>query len=260
MPAEGIEPGPRECHDAREGKLRVDFVYPEASPQPIALEITGIWDGKHRGGVRRADRATVNLSEIAEREQLGAWLAAVRTDENLRDLQPEILNVIRTARPNRERMLRNDEQIRPGQYTANDLARLPSRKAERRFMEAHDRLKQMGLVEVKPIHGRREHVIAILPMTSVRDVVGFGDDLENAIEDNARKLGEADRYEHHLAVYVERFNASRSSDLTPPPHLPDEIDVLWVVHQWRDHDERYPTWVVSRGDTEWRVDATPGGP
>jgi hypothetical protein len=54
MPAEGIQPGPRECHDAAKGKLQVDYLYPEARPQAIALEITGIWDGGHRAGVRTA--------------------------------------------------------------------------------------------------------------------------------------------------------------------------------------------------------------
>jgi hypothetical protein len=58
MPSERIEPGPRECHDALKGRLRVDFVYSEAQPRSIALEVTGIWDGWHLGGVTAADRPT----------------------------------------------------------------------------------------------------------------------------------------------------------------------------------------------------------
>ncbi len=43
MPGEGIYPGPRECHDAQPGRLRVDFAYQEAlskdspfAPRPMS--------------------------------------------------------------------------------------------------------------------------------------------------------------------------------------------------------------------------------
>jgi hypothetical protein len=195
------------------------------------------------------------LTEIAKRERLGAWLVTVRTDKSLRELESEIIKVIAAAQPNRERMLSEDDQIRPGEYTANDLARRPSREAERRFTEDHDRLKRMGLVEVKPVRAGREHVIAVLPMTG-GDVVGFGGDLEERIRDNVVKLGEVKGCERHLAVFVERLTASRSSELTPPPSLPLEIDVIWVVYGWRDKGGSHATWITRRGESEWRTYAS----
>ena len=43
MPAQGITPGARVCHDAQTDEhLRVDFVYPDARPRPLALEVTAI--------------------------------------------------------------------------------------------------------------------------------------------------------------------------------------------------------------------------
>lgn len=194
MPAVGITPGARKCHDARPGQYRVDFIYPDAIPRRIALEVTGLWDGKHRAGVRFADGVTERLSELAERERLGAWVVAVRTDEDLRALEPEIAKVIRHAQPNRERMLATNNQIRPGHYSASDLARLPTRAAERRFMDEHERLKRMGLVEVKPVHAGKEHVVAVLPATGVRTVGLFDELLQTGgrrQRDEARRGGRA---------------------------------------------------------------------
>jgi hypothetical protein len=43
MVAKGIEPGERECHDAQSREhFRVDFIYPNAKPRPVALEISSI--------------------------------------------------------------------------------------------------------------------------------------------------------------------------------------------------------------------------
>lgn len=67
MPAEGITPGPRECHDAQPGRLRVDFVYARARPRPIAMEVTMLTLGWHRAGVKEADRLTGRLTALAER-------------------------------------------------------------------------------------------------------------------------------------------------------------------------------------------------
>jgi len=88
MPAEGITPGPRECHDAQPGRLRVDFVYSQAQPKPMAMEVTMLTLGWHRAGVKEADRLIGRLSSLSEREGLGAWLVTVRTDSNLKALEP----------------------------------------------------------------------------------------------------------------------------------------------------------------------------
>jgi len=148
---EGISPGSRECHDARPGRCRVDFVYANATPRPIALEVSAIVAGDDLAGVGAADDLSRRLSKVAEEEELGAWLVSVRTDRSLRNLEPEILKVIRDAQPIRERLLREDGQIRPGHYTSDDLLALPNDKARSAFAAEHKRLKGMGLEEVKPV-------------------------------------------------------------------------------------------------------------
>jgi len=86
MPAEGISPGPRDREDAQRG-LRVDFVYPEAEPTPIALEITSIVEPIDRAAPGEADALSRRLSRTAEVEGLGSWLVAVGTDRSFRRFQ-----------------------------------------------------------------------------------------------------------------------------------------------------------------------------
>src|SRR6266581_6286382 len=74
MPADGIEPGSRERHDAQPDRLRVDFVYPKARPRSIAMEVTALVAGGDYAGARAADWLTGQLTKIAENEGLGAWL------------------------------------------------------------------------------------------------------------------------------------------------------------------------------------------
>jgi hypothetical protein len=254
MPNEGIIPGLRECHDAQPGRFRVDFVYPDAVPRAIALEVTMLTLGEHRAGVRTADALTGRLSKIAEREGLGAWLVTVRTiGTNLRALETEIIKVLRDAQPVREKLLREDGQIRPGHYTSDELLALPNDEARRRFAAEHKHLKEMGLEEVKPVVAGREHVVGVLPLTGWFDIGPFTDELQEAVNDNAEKLGEPQGLEHHLAVLVDRFDASTYPELTALPFFPEELDVLWVVHRWRHGETWRAVWVARAGDDSWRI-------
>lgn len=64
MPAQGITPGARVCHDAQTDEhLRVDFVYPDARPRPLALEVTAIVASGDEAGTR----ASIALSERLRR-------------------------------------------------------------------------------------------------------------------------------------------------------------------------------------------------
>ncbi len=58
---------------------------------------------------------------------------------------------------------------------------------------------------------------------------GFGTLLRHAVEDNTDKLAEARPRETHLAVWVARSGISGDPSLTPPPRLPEAVDVLWVI-------------------------------
>jgi hypothetical protein len=256
MPAEGITPGPRECHDAQPGRLRVDFVYSQAHARPIAMEVTMLTLGWHRAGVKEADRLIGRLSTLAEREEPGAWLVTVRTDSSLKSLEPEIAKVLRDAQAVRDRLLREGGEIRPGHYTSQDLFALPSDAARKRFAAEHKRLKGMGLVSVKPVQAAREHVVGVLPMTGMREIGSFAEDLSRAVAENSGKLGEASGLEHHLAVLVDRFDASTEPALTGVPPLPRELDMLWVVHRYRHGGDWLAVWAARRGDSVWRVHRT----
>ena len=225
MRALGSELGQRERHDARPGMLRIDFRYPEARP-PVVLEVTTIDHAAHRSGTSAADKLMRRLSAVAEREELGAWLVAVETTGSLRQLEGEILDVVReeSVRPARE-------YRRLGRYTSEDLTALPSDEARAQFVKNERRRRELGIVEVNRVKApSRPHVIGVLPMTGMRTIGSFADWLQDAIDDNAAKLGEVEGHERHLGVLVVRFDASTFPTETPVPALPPEIETLWIVH------------------------------
>jgi hypothetical protein len=67
MPAEGITPGERVCHDAQKGRLQVDWV-PDARPRPLALEVTAIVASEDEAGSRESVSLSERLTEVAEAE------------------------------------------------------------------------------------------------------------------------------------------------------------------------------------------------
>lgn len=227
MPAEGIEPGSRECHDAQKGRLLVDFVYPDARPRPIALEVTSIVDDAFLAGAKATDAAIGRLTALAEKEKWGSWLVVVVAIERVKRLEPIIADVIRDALPMREKLLARGWGIRPNPYTSDDLLRLPSRKAQRKFIERHREVKAMGLEEVKPVESKLANVVAVLPFSGTRVFGPFNDELALAVGDNAKKLGYAQGLERHLAVLVDRFDLLPDPDTTPPPTFPPVLDCLW---------------------------------
>jgi hypothetical protein len=237
MPLEGIKPGARVCHDGQEGYLRVDYVYPDAQPRPLALEVTAIVAPEDESGSRAAIALGGRLTETAEAEGLGAWLVAVQMDRDMRRLGPEILKVIRDAQPIRERLLGSGGSIRPGVYSSDDLLRLP-RDRWSSFIAEHERLKELGLDDVTPVHADRENFIGVLPMRS-GIVRGFDDELQERVNAKASVLGQAPYLQRHLAVLIYRWDVSGNPESMPVPQLPPTIDVLWVVHRW-SHERGRP--------------------
>lgn len=253
MPSEGITPGRRECHDAQPGRRHVDYVYPDARPRPLALEVTSIVAEVELKAEGASSTLGGGLTEIAEAEHLGAWLVNIDAEHRFRDMEPEIAKIIRDAQVNRERLLREDGFIRPGWYTFHDLQRLPTREWDP-FMAEHERLKQLGIIEVKPIRATRENGVMIMVSRSAEGFGSFREELDGAM---ARKIGTLRRehdLERHLGVYLRRWDRSSEPEDTPVPEIAYEIDVLWVVHAWRREAFDYPPlWVARRGETAWRV-------
>jgi hypothetical protein len=251
MPFEGITPDQRVCHDGQKGHLRVDFVYPNALPGPLALEVTAIVASEDEAGSRPSIGLSERLTETAEAEGLGAWLVAVQMNRDMRLLGPEILKVIRDAQPMREQLLANSGSIRPGVYSSDDLARLP-RDRWGALIAEHERLKELGLDDVTPVHMDRDNFIGVLPMR-VGMVRGFDDELQERVNAKAGVLGQAPDLQRHLAVLVHRWDVSGSPESMPPPDLPPTIDVLWVVHRWTHERGRPEVWVTRRWRSSWSV-------
>ena len=253
MPAEGITPGARECHDAQPGQHRVDWVYPDAGPMPIALEVTSLVAAVDKKGTAAAATLSRSLSIRAEAEELGGWIVAVNAERDLRSLEREIAKILQDATKSRERLLETEGFIRPGIYTDADLMRLP-RSEWGSFIAEHERVRELGIVELKPTRGIRDHFVWVLP-TQGGPVGPFSDELHGALEAKRETLGLEQDLERHLGVWVDRWDVSNEPAHTPAPELPPEIDVLWVVHRWRESFDEAPVWVVRRRERSWRVHA-----
>jgi hypothetical protein len=252
MPAVGITPGDRECHDAQKGHLRVDFVYPGGLPRPFALEITAIVASEELKGTRASMLLAERLSKIAEEEGLGGWFVVVRTDRDMRLLEQEIIEIIRKAQPQREQMLASDRVIRPGYYTPEDLLRLRRDRWDA-YIAEHDRLKELGLEEVKPVRGKKEHFVYVGAYASGLAGLSFDEELRTRVEAKASVLAEVEDLERHLAVLVHRWDVSNDPEDTAVPSIPPTLDVLWVVHRWKQDLGSPPVWVARRGEETWRV-------
>jgi hypothetical protein len=252
MPAEGITPGIRVCHDAQsQSHLRVDFVYPNPRPRPLALEVTAIVASEDESGAREAERLSERLTRVAEAEGLGSWVVALQIDRVFRRLEPEILKVIRDAQPTRERLLATGGSIRPGYYTSDELVRL-TRKQQASFIVEHMRLKQLGLDSVTPMGANRENYVGVIPGRGAA-IRGFDAELQERINAKAGVLGRAPDLERHLAVLVQRWDVSGDPDSMPVPELPSSIDILWVVHRWNLEREQREIWVTRRWPSAWNV-------
>lgn len=251
MPAEGITPGARVCHDAQKNHLHVDFVYPDARPRPLALEVTAIVSPEDMKGTRASIELSERLSRTAGAEKLGAWLVTARLDRDFRRLEPEIVKVLRDAQPIRRRLLESDGFIRPGYYSSDDLLRLPRDRWDA-FIAEHNRLKEFGLEEVKPMESKREHAVHVLPYRSAM-IGSFDAELRERIASKADVLGKVGELERHLAVLVHRWDVSNDPRSTPVPPLPPTVDALWVVHRWQQDLDWHPVWFAGRGQTTWRT-------
>jgi hypothetical protein len=242
MGLRGTDAGRRVCHDAQPGRLDVDFVYPDAKPLPIALEITSLLDAAFLAGGREAFRVQDHLTAVAEREELGSWLAMVNTERRMKDLESRILDLIRKGR-----------EIAPGYYTHHDLMPLSAGEQEE-FMRLHDELKAMGLVDLRRWPTTRENAVWAGPMTDARVIGGFSSALQATVDANSEKLSDPrlGNYECHLAVRVDRFDFSVGPEETAIPGFPPELQRLWVATSLSMGGGE-TVWTAGRNETAWSV-------
>lgn len=81
-------------------------------------------------------------------------------------------------------------------------------------------------------------------------IEGFTTALQSIVNRKASTLGETRPRQTHLAVLVTRWDFSDAPEATSPPMLPEEIDVLWVVHPDRG-GEPVRLWRLERGAERW---------
>jgi hypothetical protein len=110
-----------------------------------------------------------------------------------------------------------------------------------------------GLQGLERWPSKRENAVWILPMSEVRMIGGFPNDLQAVVDDNAAKFAGVQGYEHHLAVLIGRFDFSGEPQETTVPSFPEEIDRLWIVPSWATGDERIGVWSALRGGATWQV-------
>jgi hypothetical protein len=111
-----------------------------------------------------------------------------------------------------------DGYIRPGEYTSDDLMRLPQREWSA-YSAEHACVKELGVVELKPIRSERENVVYVVP--SRTELVGsFTPELLGALESKREVLRLERDLDRHLSILVERWDRSNEPEDTPVPEIP----------------------------------------
>jgi hypothetical protein len=233
---EGRILGPRTRHDATSG-LRVDFTFDQAEP-PVAMEITALVEPDVRALNSELLKLEAQLQEIVAAEELGEWLLSIWVGADVRRLRPLLIEFL-CSQKERHGVARFDRERAPDDLSPRDLALLA-------------RLLDIGLLGA--MRNDTKHALSILPPAGdVSSERGFGTLLRHAVEDNASKLEEARPRETHLVVWEARSGLSADPALTPPPPLPDAVDVLWVMLGYYTAKWTYRLWKTSRGDGRWQL-------
>lgn len=82
-------------HDARNQRLRVDFVYPDGWPRPLAVELTRLTSEAWRRGSVAVVELARELHLVAAKEQLGHWRLHVAYPIEVRDHRDELHKTLR---------------------------------------------------------------------------------------------------------------------------------------------------------------------
>lgn len=232
--------GDRLRNDARKSMLRVDYTYPDAQPHPVAIEVSGLVDAGLTEGMQARWKLARELSEVARAERLGRWLISVEFTGRNRALRAELLALMRAGVS-----LETWREPVPGEthplYTPG----------------LRQRLISLGIrtLEPAPNDGFSDLEVEVVCEDTYRPR-GFAGELDQIVEDNREKLGEARPNRTHLAVPVIDWRASDRASDTPPPRLPSEIDVLWVLHRIDNEGAAHGWWTSGSTDgipdTDWR--------
>jgi hypothetical protein len=177
--------------------------------------------------------------EIVSSEELGTWLLGIRVGANVRRLRQPRVDLLRRHRGrNGVAIFAADDA--PEDMTDGDL-RLRSE------------LFDLGLASA--MRSDEGNELSIFPPigNAQESDDGFGTLLRTAMAANVDKLREARPRETHLVVTLDRSDLSPAPVRTPPPELPDGIDVLWVLLGYYNAKWTYRLWRTTASDRRWHL-------
>jgi len=222
--------------------IRVDFQFDQEEPG-LALEITTITDSASKALQNKLGKLEAELDRLAREEKLGSWEVGIRVGTLLGPVRDVLIDFLRSQA---------DSTI-PACYWAGEA---PAGATHETLKDLVD-LLQLGVFRIDRIDG--DDGVAVWPPISDRsDVSGFGTILRFAVSDNAAKLGETRPRETHLLVHVD-LPVSADPSQTPPPPLPEEVDVLWVHLGYWNSKYDYRVWRTTRELGGWQRLAHPMG-
>jgi len=226
--------GPWTGRDGDPG-IRVDFQFDQEEPG-LALEITTIANEASEALQHELAKLETRLDSVAKEEQLGCWIVAIR--------EGTLLVPLRDALP---RFMRSQATSTiPACYWTDEA---PADATHEELKDLVDLLR-LGVFRLDRVDGD-DGVVVWPPIRDKSFVSGFGTLLRFAVSDNAAKLGETRPRETHLLVHV-GIPVSADPSLTPPPSLPEEIDVLWVHLGYWNAKYDYRVWQTTRELGSWQ--------
>ncbi|HJQ76607.1 MAG TPA: hypothetical protein VJ948_05005 [Acidimicrobiia bacterium] len=209
-------------HDASRDRLRVDFVYPEAKPKPVAVELTRLTNEEWRRGGAAVVELARELHLVAEREERGHWTLHVAHPIDVRDHRDQL-----------HEALRRETEIRG--LTSGPIV----------SFSRHDSLSHQV-----------DYMISGSTTLSAGDA---GEVIADALAANLEKLQEAHEmnFETHLVIWAEVgrfFGLMNLVEVPPRPVDVDVVDGIWVISNVdpnQSHESHPLAWFARPGDTEW---------
>jgi hypothetical protein len=234
---DGRELGPRTRRDGASG-LRVDFTYDGTMPA-VAIEITSLVVPSIRALGSELVKLESELREIVCSEDLGCWLLGIRAGSDVRRLKASLLRLLRAHGGRGGHALFSAKETPDGLSDA-DLPLIAE-------------LLDAGLVSAALMG--EGNALSIFPPIGDEaiGVRGFSTLLRNTIAANIDKLREARPRQTHLVVTLERSDVSADPADTPPPQLPEGIDVLWLLPGYYNAKWTYRVWRTIAGDQRWHL-------
>jgi hypothetical protein len=220
--------------------ITVDFVFGQARPRPMAIEVTRLVSQVELAGSSAMDRhLTDRLNGLARAEGLGHWQIHVDIGAD----QKVIADVASDC-------MRQGIEIPPGGYTSDELlAAEPVERADlvARHRSAHD----AGILFLHRLDGDENKVAVGGQSSGVKPILGFGRALQQTIDAKSAQLEAARPMETHLAVDVWRWDFAGEPDETLPPQLPAAIDQVWILHRWAGIRSQPNLWWARRDAFGW---------